>query len=84
VPGDAISDISELRESAAESEGECCAIQERETSAAAKTLCCVGEVVIVAGRVAVLAVVVNNTVAYKKDAVWCVVTFLGLSQIWRG
>jgi len=29
-------------------------------------------------------VVENNTVAYKKDAVWYVVTFLGLYQIWRG
>jgi len=47
------------------------------TSAAAETLCCVGEFVIVVGRVAVLAVVENNTVAYKEDAVWCVVTFWG-------
>jgi len=38
------------------------------TSAAAETLCCVGAFVIVAGRVAVLAVVKNNTVAYKKES----------------
>jgi len=54
------------------------------TSAAAETLCCVGEVVIVAGRVAVLAVVENNTVAYKKDAVWCVATFWGYPKFGVG
>jgi len=43
-----------------------------------------GNFVIVAGRVAVLAVEVNNTVAYKKESRGVRCYFLGLSQIRRG
>jgi len=41
----------------------------------------VGEIDNVAGRVAVLAVVENNTVAYKSASAWCVVNFLGFTSI---
>jgi len=51
--------------------GKFCPIRER-CLLLLNAVLCVGEINNVAGRVAVLAVVENNTVAYKSASAWCV------------